>query len=120
MELSLYDRLGGSAALQSVAAAFYQKVLADEELAPYFASVAMDRLISMQASFLAMAFGGPDEYKGRSLREAHARLSGLDDRHFDQVVSHLASTLREFGVSDADITAAGAVAESVRNEVLNR
>ena len=52
--------------------------------------------------------------------EAHARLRGLDDRHFDKVVSHLASTLREFGVSDADITAAGAVAESVRNEVLNR
>ena len=120
MELSLHDRLGGSAALQSVTAAFYQKVLADEELAPYFAFVAMDRLIGMQASFLAMAFGGPGGYEGRSLREAHAGLRDLDDRHFDKVVGHLASTLREFGVSDADITAAGAVAESVRNEVLNR
>ena len=120
MESSVYDRLGGSAALRLVTEAFYRKVLVDEELAPYFAFVAMDRLIAMQVSFLTMAFGGPDEYQGPGLREAHARLSDLNDRHFDKVVGYLADTLREFGVSDADIAAAGAVAESVRNDVLNR
>jgi hemoglobin len=120
VESSVYDRLGGSSAVRLVTEAFYQKVLADEELAPYFAFVAMDRLIAMQTSFLTMAFGGPDEYQGRGLREAHARLRDLDDRHFDKVVGYLADTLHEFGASDADVTAAGAVAESVRNDVLNR
>jgi truncated hemoglobin YjbI len=119
-ELSLYNRLGGSVAIKSVTEAFYQKVLADEDLAPYFAFVNMDRLIGMQRSFLTMAFGGPNEYKGRSLRDAHAGLRDLDDEHFDKVVGHLADTLREFGVGDVDISAAGAVAESVRNDVLNR
>ena len=104
MESSVYDRLGGSSALRLVTEAFYQKVLADEELAPYFAFVAMDRLTAMQASFLTMAFGGPDQYEGRGLREAHARLRDLDDRHFDKVVGYLADTLHEFGASDADIT----------------
>ena len=120
LDLSLYDRLGGSAAIGPVTEAFYGKVLADEDLAPYFAFVNMDRLIGMQASFLTMALGGPAEYKGRSLRDAHAGLRDLDDQHFDKVIGHLAETLSEFGVSDADISAAGAVAESVRSEVLNR
>jgi truncated hemoglobin YjbI len=119
-ELSLYDRLGGAAAIRPVTEAFYEKVLSDEDLAPYFAFVSMDRLIGMQTSFLTMAFGGPSSYQGRSLRDAHARLPDLSDEHFDKVIRHLALTLEEFGVSDADISAAGAVAESVRNDVLNR
>src|SRR5258708_37625180 len=82
-ELSLYDRLGGSAVIKSVTEAFYERVLADQDLAPYFAFVSMERLTGMQTSFLTMAFGGPNEYRGRSLREAHASLRDLDDQHFD-------------------------------------
>ena len=119
-EVSLYDRLGGANAIQPVTQAFYQKVLADEALAPYFAFVNMERLIGMQTSFLTMALGGPSHYNGRSLRDAHAGLRELNDEHFDKVVTHLAQTLKEFGVSDYDIIAVGAVAESVRGDVLNR
>ncbi len=118
-EVSLYDRLGGSAAIRPVTEAFYQKVLADESLAPYFAFVNMDRLIAMQTSFLTMALGGPNNYSGRSIRDAHANLRDLNDEHFNKVVSHLAQTLKEFGVSDHDIGAVGAIAESVRGDVLN-
>jgi len=74
----------------------------------------------MLAEFMALAFGGPDRYTGRDLRTAHASLPGLTDVHFDRVVAHLAWTLREFSVSEGDIATAGAVVETVRNEVLNR
>jgi hypothetical protein len=47
-------------------------------------------------------------------------MTDLDDKHFDSVIEHLAGTLREFGVSEADVAAVGAIAESVRNAVLNR
>jgi truncated hemoglobin YjbI len=119
-EVSLYERLGGADAIRPVTQAFYQKVLADEALAPYFAFVNMERLIGMQTSFLTMALGGPNHYNGRSLRDAHAGLRDLDDEHFDKVITHLAETLKEFGVPDNDISAAGSVAESVRGDVLNR
>ena len=119
-QVSLYDRLGGDEAIQPVTEAFYKKVLADEALAPFFAFVNMERLIGMQTSFLTMALGGPSSYNGRSLRDAHAGLRDLSDEHFDQVVTHLAQTLKEFGVSDNDISEVGAVAESVRGDVLNR
>jgi hemoglobin len=119
-EASLYERLGGSLAIRRVAENFYRKVLADPLLAPYFDDVDMDRQVAKQAAFLTMVLGGPSEYHARDLRSAHAGLHGLDDKHFDAVVGHLAATLREIGVSEADVSAVAAIADSVRNDVLNR
>ena len=120
IDASLYERLGGTHAIRSVTESFYIRVLADEDLAPYFKDVDIERLISMQTAFLTLALGAPGDYCGRDLRQAHAGLTGLSDRHFDKVVGHLAAALRAAGVSTADIRAVGAVAESVRNDILNR
>lgn len=120
-DASLYDLLSDDRrAMHSVTSALYKKILADELLAPYFRGVDIDRQASMLAEFLAMAFGGPHAYSGRDLRTAHAQLPGLTDTHFDLVVSCLADTLREFGVADGDIATVAAVAETARDDVLNR
>ena len=99
---------------------FYRKVLADPLLSPYFDDVDMDRQVAKQAAFLTMALGGPNEYTGRDLRSAHAGLHGLADDHVDRVIGHLAQTLRELGAADDDIAQAGAIAASVRDDLLNR
>ena len=119
-QTSLYERLGGSAAIDAATELFYRKVLADPLLAAYFDDVDMDRQIAKQAAFLTMALGGPNAYTGRDLRAAHAALEGIRDEHVDRVLEHLAQSLRELGVSEADIAAAGAVADSARDDVLNR
>jgi truncated hemoglobin YjbI len=119
-QTSLYERLGGSAAIDAATELFYRKVLGDPLLAAYFDDVDMDRQIAKQAAFLTMALGGPNGYTGRDLRTSHAALEGIRDEHVDRVLEHLAQTLRELGVSEADIAAAGAVADSVRDDVLNR
>jgi hemoglobin len=119
--VSLYDLLGGDHhELLLATTAFYKKVLADELLSPYFNGADMARQAAMLAEFLAMAFGGPHAYTGRDLRTAHQHLPGLTDAHFDRVLEHLAETLREAGLSEGDVITAGAVAETVRDEVLNR
>jgi hemoglobin len=120
-EVSLYDLLSGDRMpMYAVTSAFYEKVRADQLLAPYFEDIDIDLQAAMLAEFLARAFGGPDAYTGRDLRSAHAKLPGLDDVHFDRVVSYLADTLREFGVSEGDVATVGAVAETIRDDVLNR
>jgi hemoglobin len=118
-ETTLYARLGGPAAIQAVTGGFYARVLADPQLSGYFEGVSMDGQARMLAEFLALAFGGPGAYTGRSLRAAHAGL-GLADADFDAVVVHLAAALSAAGVAEADVTAAAEVAESVRAEVLGR
>jgi truncated hemoglobin YjbI len=120
VDISLYDRLGGAPAVQAATELFYRKVLADPLLSDYFDDVDMDRQVAKQAAFLTMALGGPNEYTGRDLRSAHSGLPELDDQHVDRVISHLAQTLRELGAGESDIAAAGAIAESVRGDVLNR
>jgi hemoglobin len=120
-EVSVYDLLGGDRQpMHSVTSAFYKKVQADNLLAPYFDGVDLDRQAAMLAEFLAMAFGGPHSYTGRDLRTAHASLPGLTDAHFDRVLGYLAGTLRDYGIGEGDVATVGAVAETVRNDVLNR
>lgn len=120
-ETSVYDLLGDDRRpMQLVTSAFYRRVLSDDMLAPYFAGVDMQRQVVMLAEFLAMAFGGPHAYTGRDLRTAHAGLHGLTDVHFDRVVDHLTVALREYGVAEGDVATVGAVAETLRDDVLNR
>jgi hemoglobin len=119
---SLYKRLGGAPAIKAAVDVFYGKVLADERIARFFDGVDMERQRGKQRGFLTMVTGGPNGYSGKSMREGHAHLvaQGLNDSHVDAVIENLAATLRELGVSEADIADVGALANSVRDDVLNR
>jgi hemoglobin len=120
-DLSLSDLVSGDRAqIHVVASAFYLKVMADDLLAPHFARTDMNVQAGMLADFLARALGGPGPDEGRELRSAHARLHGLTDVHFDRVLGYLASALREFGLREDDVATASAMAEILRDDVLNR
>jgi hemoglobin len=69
-----------------------------------------------------MAFGGPNNYSGKDLREGHAHLveDGLNDSHFDAVAGHLAATLGELNVADELIDEVMAIAGSTRGDVLGK
>ena len=120
---SLYERIGGEAAVDAAVDKFYEKVLADERIKHFFGGVDMVRQRGHQKLFLTYAFGGIDSYPGRTMREAHQLLvdeKGLSDEHFDAVLDNFASTLKELGVADELISEAAAIAESTRTDVLNR
>jgi hemoglobin len=119
---SLYERLGGEAAVEAAVGRFYDKVMGDASLAPYFDGLAMSALIAKQIAFLTMVFGGPNTYTGRDLRSAHAGLvkHGLGDAEFDAVATHLKTTLQELGVSATLIGEVLTLVESTRKDVLSR
>ena len=122
-EDSLYERVGGEAAITAAVGIFYNKVLADPVTQPFFQGLDMERQISKQISFMARAFGGPTEYQGRDLGTAHAdlvRKSGLGDVHFDAVARHLESTLLEFGLARPLVDEVLTVVEGTRAQVLGR
>lgn len=119
---SLFDRLGGRAAVEAAVELFYEKVLADDLLSPFFANTDMTRQRAQQKAFLTFAFGGPNNYTGQDLRTAHAPLveKGLGDAHFDAVAGHLQATLTKLGVDQANIDEVMTIAGSVRDDVLGR
>ena len=99
--MSLYDQLGQGPGISTAVAAFYERVLADPSLQPYFAGSDVDRVKAHQVALLSTVTGGPATYGGRTLAAAHGRL-GVTGPHFDRVVQHLGDTPDELGV-DADV-----------------
>ena len=121
-EATLYDRIGGEAAVTAAVELFYRKVLSDYRINRFFDSTDMEAQIAKQKAFFTMAFGGPNNYTGGDMRTVHARLvkMGLDDSHFDAVMEHLGATLVELGVAADLIGEAAAIAESTRSDVLGK
>ncbi len=94
---TLYEHIGGQPALQAAVDAFYQRVLADPSLAPYFAQTDLTQLKAHQRAFFTVALSGPGQYTGRAMQTAHAG-RGITDAAFDRVAQHLADTLTALGV----------------------
>src|SRR5215218_5816170 len=119
---TLYDQLGGEAAVNAAVDVFYRKVLTDDRVSHFFDDVDMDRQIAKQKGFLTMVFGGPVAYTGKDMRAGHAHLiaRGLNDSHVNAVIELLGDSLREVGAPEHLIAKVAAVAESARADVLNR
>jgi hemoglobin len=99
-ELSAYERVGGAPAVKAVVDRFYQRVLADGELARYFADLdesGMTQLKRHQVAMVSQVLGGPRAYAGRDLAEAHRRLD-IPALHYRRASHLLVGTMWEFDV----------------------
>ena len=102
----LIEQLGGRSVLDPVVDEFYDRVLADDELAPIFAGVDLGRLVSMQREFLAAALTiGPD-HGSDEIQDLHAGL-GITHHHFSRFVELFLLTLEALGVDDDVVTNVG-------------
>jgi two-component system, chemotaxis family, sensor kinase CheA len=120
---SLFERIGGQEAIDQVVPLFYTKVLQDERISHFFEGVDLNYLLNKQKEFLAFAFGGPQKYDGKELRETHKYLveeKGLNESHFDAVVENLGTTLMDLKVPGQLIGEAARIALSVKSDVLNQ
>lgn len=116
-EKTLYERLGGQEAVDAVVDEFYDRVLADDELKPYFGNVDTDALREHQKEFIGYVVGGHDDYDGQGMDEAHAHL-GITGRAFDRVADHLDASLRACGVSERDRTELLSEVAALRSEIV--
>lgn len=120
--MSLFEKIGGREAVNAAVDLFYEKVLADERISKFFTNVNMENQKAKQRAFLTVAFGGPNNYSGKDLKEGHAKLveQGLNDNHFDAVIENLGATLKELNVPEDLIGEAAEIALSTREQVLGR
>ena len=96
---------------------FYGRVLADPDLAPLFSGIDMGRLRAHQRKFLIHVLGGPDEYSGRNIKDAHRGLA-VTDRLFDRTVAHLIASLNDVGVAPDVVERAAADVDSLRGLIV--
>ncbi|WP_408959937.1 group I truncated hemoglobin [Natrinema sp. 74] len=98
---SLYERLGGEDAIAAVVDEFYDRVVADEQVADYFDDVDMQRQRAHQAQFISSVTGGPVEYTGAEMEAAHEGM-GITPSDFRAIATHLDDALAEFDVDNDD------------------
>ena len=104
MAQSIFERIGGRDAVDAVVSDFYDRVLDDPLLEPYFEGTDTDQLRNHQAQFISAVVGGPVTYDGDDMQTAHEGM-GITEEAFASVASHLEAALRANGVPDADVEA---------------
>jgi hemoglobin len=114
---TLFDKYGGFSTVGSIVHSFYEKVMDTDSLLHYFEGIDMERLIRHQTDFLCLLLGGPVNYSGRDLRQAHRRLN-ITEEDFDLVAELLEETLEESNVEYEDIEAIMSIIVSTKPDII--
>ena len=119
----LYEAIGGASVLDLAVTIFYDRVVADPAVAPWFDGVDLPQLRQHQRDFLTIVLGGPshvgttERYRGRGIAVAHAGRA-IDDDAFTRVRDHLIATLRELGAPPARLTEVCERVDRYRDQVV--
>ena len=118
MATTIYQEIGGEPAVAAVVEAFYERVVADPSLMPYFEGRDLDRLKAHQRALVSVALGGGAQaYTGRMMHPAHAGLA-ITHEAFDKVLDHLGAAFAEAGLPDATSARVLAILKPLRTDVV--
>lgn len=98
---TLYEKIGGAKSIEKMVTAFYQRVLADPILAPFFEKTEIAKLHKMQNAFFTIALGGGEPNKMPALADVH-RDRGIESKHLTRFMEILVETLMEVGIAESD------------------
>lgn len=98
MSQSIYEKYGFEA-ISKIVHDLYARISKSEIAAPYFVEYNIERIINHQTELLCSILGGPANYKGRELAQAHRNLS-INEEAFDEVGDLIEETLEDHGLTD--------------------
>lgn len=93
---TLYERLGGDAAVEIAVSNFFDEICEDEVLSPFFENISVSAMRVHQMKFFRLMLGSAEEDKPDTdeilyfMLATHTRLfrdHGLNEDHFDRVVN---------------------------------
>jgi hemoglobin len=96
---TLYERLGGGAAITAVIDDFVSRCAGDNRINGKFARTDIARLKAMLVEQVSAATGGKVQYTGRNMRETHDGMQ-VTAGEFDALVEDLVATLNSLGVAE--------------------
>lgn len=94
---TIYEAIGGRAAVRAAVDGLFGRLLADPELSRFFPAGVGEVHRGFVVTLVGEALGGPERYRGPDLVVAHRGL-GITDAHFDRTAGHLDAVLEELRV----------------------
>ncbi|WP_457419072.1 group I truncated hemoglobin [Roseateles sp. P5_E7] len=93
----LYQELGGRENIQRFTNDFYERLLKDARLAPFFDGINQKHLKGVLADYFCVVAGGPCVYDGVGMKDSHAHL-GITKADFNRLVEHLQAAMDAAGL----------------------
>jgi hemoglobin len=97
---SLFEQLGGAAKLREIIDVFIDRVFDDRMIGFFFRNVDRRKIKELEYQLTAEFLGGPVEYRGRPLDQAHGKHPIMGGQ-FARRMKILNDTLDEFRVPEA-------------------
>jgi len=116
---SLYERLGGKAAITAVVDTFVSKVGADKRINGYFASTDLTKLKMHLGNQICEASRGPCQYTGRTMKQTHAGM-GVTDVAFGALVEDLVAALDHHKVGKTEKDDLLAVLGPMKDDIVEK
>jgi len=94
---TLYERLGGQAAIVAVVDDFVANIAADKRINHFFAKADATRVKAKLVEQICAGTGGPCTYTGKDMKSVHKGM-GIGERDWDAMLQDLDKTLKKFKV----------------------
>ena len=116
-EPSLYQRLGGRAAINVIVVDSIGNVSADKRINARFAHIDANNLSDNLVDLICERTGGPCVYKGRNMADSHEGMNIRDDE-FDALVEDLLKSMKKFKVPEREQQESVAILARMRNAIV--
>ncbi len=121
-EQTLYEKLGGKQAIDAVVEDLTNRMMKDRQLKRFCSNMSEDQIKARRAlvaAFICKATGGPCEYKGRDMKQAHQNL-GITEKDWNRFVELTKQSLDKFNVpADVQKEFLGAVA-GLKDQIVSK
>lgn len=94
---AVYNDFGGRDGISHLVNDFMRELLADDRTRPFFEHADQQRIILMLTDQICYATGGPCEYKGLSMTDAHKGLN-IKREDFNALVEDLQKSMNRFNI----------------------
>ena len=102
MEKTLFDKYGGFSTISKIVLTFYDRMIEDDDVGPFFDDVELPKLIDHQTKFISSMMGGPASFSDDHIQRAHKNMT-IENHHFDRLKDIVSETLADFSVDPEDI-----------------
>lgn len=116
---SLYERLGGMTAIESVMADLTQQIAKDERINGFFIGADLKRVEYLLSQQVCAAAGGPCVYSGRSMLDVHTGMN-ITEAQFNALVEDLIKSLNAHGVRQREQNELLHLLGSMKEDIVDR
>lgn len=117
MTTSLFDRLGGEANIKKISNDLVELHLINPLFRSRFAESDASALKKAVADFFIMGSGGPNNYEGKDMLNAHKGMN-ISDNEYMAAVDDVMNALSQNGIGDAEKAEVLYIFYSLRPEVV--